>query len=98
MKNLGVISKKSLSLMAYGFGDVQEPRQDSIDLLEKISLHYMVTLLQNTEKVSLKGENKRTKISLEDLMFILRKDKKKLSRMEELLYLDEVFNKIRRFV
>lgn len=38
----------------------------------------------------------RGKFKTEDLLFIMRKDKKKYSRMEELLYMNEELKKARK--
>jgi transcription initiation factor TFIID subunit 13 len=69
--------------MMYGFGDDPNPRQESVDLIEDLVMEYIVQLCQealNTANVS------GSKVKIEDFLFVLRKDEKKLRRAEELLY------------
>ena len=78
--------------MLYAFGDVQVPRQDTADLLEDMTTQYIADMTNKASSVS----KKRGKLRTEDLMFILRKDRKKYARMQELLYMNEELKKARR--
>lgn len=83
---------KEIKIMLYAFGDVQNPRQDTADLLEEIVIQYIADLTSQAHSAC----KKRGKLRTEDLMFCVRKDKKKLSRMQELLYMNEELKKARK--
>ncbi len=83
---------KEIKIMLYAFGDVQNPRQDSADLLEEMVIQYIADLTSQAYSVC----KKRGKLRTEDLMFCVRKDRKKLSRMQELLYMNEELKKARK--
>lgn len=83
---------KEIKIMLYAFGDVQTPRQDTAELLEEMVTQYIADMTLKANLVS----KKRGKLRTEDLMFILRKDKKKYSRMQELLYMNEELKRARK--
>lgn len=78
--------------MLYAFGDVQTPRQDTADLLEEMTAQYIADMAIKANSVS----KRQRKLRTEDLMFILRKDKKKYARMQELLYMNEELKRARK--
>ncbi|KAF7727160.1 Transcription initiation factor TFIID subunit 13 [Apophysomyces ossiformis] len=76
---------KDLKLLMYGFGDVQNPAADSIAVMDDLVIDYIMEMCQKASKVA---EN-RGKVRVEDFKFALRKDRKKLARVEELLFMSE---------
>lgn len=81
-------------LMMYGFGDVRNPRPDSVELLEDMVLEYITDLcLQASQSGSLRPNGK---IKTDDFLFALRKDPAKLSRAQELLVLNDDLIKARK--
>ncbi|KAI8889495.1 TFIID-18kDa-domain-containing protein [Backusella circina FSU 941] len=76
---------KDLKLLMYGFGDVPNPASDSISVMDDLVIDYITEMCQKASKVA---EN-RGKVRVEDFKFVLRKDPKKLARVEELLYMSE---------
>nr|XP_022295272.1 transcription initiation protein SPT3 homolog [Crassostrea virginica] len=65
--------------MMYGFGDVPKPQHDSAVLIEDIVRQQLTSLLLQAADVAT-TRNSRF-IGLEDLLFLLRKDKVKLRRL-----------------
>ncbi|KAI9031850.1 transcription initiation factor IID, 18kD subunit-domain-containing protein [Phycomyces nitens] len=76
---------KDLKLLMYGFGDVQNPAADSIAVMDDLVIDYITEMCLKASKVA---EN-RGKVRVEDFKHILRKDAKKLARVEELIYMSE---------
>ncbi|RUS23358.1 transcription initiation factor IID, 18kD subunit-domain-containing protein [Endogone sp. FLAS-F59071] len=79
------------SLM-YGFGDVQNPSADSMAVLDEMVISFITDMSLQAAKVS----ERRGKVKVEDYKFILRKDAKKLARVEELLYMSEDIRKAKQ--
>lgn len=70
--------------MMHGLGDCRRPLQESAILVEDITQQQMVTLLYKASDVaSMRGAKL---IGVEDILFLMRKDKVKLSRL--LRYMD----------
>ncbi|OIR59090.1 MAG: transcription initiation factor TFIID subunit 13 [Amphiamblys sp. WSBS2006] len=90
-----MLSRESIEQMVYGFGDVSEPREDTVDVVERIAEEYIQALGKHTERTAHLSREKRSRVRVDDVMFVLRNDKRKLARVEELLYLDTVFTKIK---
>ncbi|KAL1935458.1 hypothetical protein VTP01DRAFT_4598 [Rhizomucor pusillus] len=76
---------KDLKLLMYGFGDVPNPAADSISVMDDLVITYISEMCQEAAKVA----ESRGKVRVEDFKYILRKDKKKSGRVEELLYMSE---------
>ena len=82
---------KCLPQMMYGFGDAKEPLLESIDCLESLVFERMAVLVARcVENGTASAANQdKVKISAEDLLFEIRKDKRKHNRCQELLRLNE---------
>ncbi|KAL1916196.1 uncharacterized protein VTP21DRAFT_5813 [Calcarisporiella thermophila] len=76
---------KDLRLLMYGFGDVQNPSRDSVNVLEEMVIEYITDMCLKAAKVA----ERRGKVKVDDFKFVLRKDPKKLARVEELLFMSE---------
>jgi len=83
---------KELKWMLYGFGDVTSPLPESVDLMEDIVIEYISEMTSKAMQVS----TKRNKLLLEDLVFLVRKDKKKFARVKELLHMYDELKKARK--
>ncbi|DBB12530.1 TPA: Transcription initiation factor TFIID subunit 13 [Trebouxia sp. C0006] len=79
--------------MMYGFGDDRTPYKESVDLVEDMVMNYVVDTWQKTLA---SAHSRSTKVSEKDVIFLLRKDKKKYKRARELLYLEDQFNIAKR--
>lgn len=77
--------------MMYGFGDDQNPYTESVDLLENLVLKYINDVTRQAMDVGRTG-----KITVEDIMFLIRKDKRKCNRVEKLLEMNEELKKSRK--
>lgn len=88
------IFKPELKLLMYGFGDVENPDPDSMDLLEQ----YIIEYIQNVSILAYKRSKKRgfNEIKLKDLLFIIKDDKKKFFRVPTLLSFYEEFKKTKK--
>lgn len=76
---------KEVREMMYGFGDVNAPRMDTAEVLHNYLMEYLAILLTKTHSMArMKGKTKT-----EDLMYFLRRDRKKYSRVRTLLVTNE---------
>ncbi|CAD25282.1 TRANSCRIPTION INITIATION FACTOR TFIID [Encephalitozoon cuniculi GB-M1] len=76
---------KDIKVMMYGYGDVVAPRYDTAEALHGYVLDYMSILLTNTHNMAqVKGKTKT-----EDLLYYLKRDRKKYSRVRHLLITNE---------
>ncbi|GJJ72370.1 transcription initiation factor TFIID subunit 13 [Entomortierella parvispora] len=76
---------KELKQLMYGFGDVPNPSNDAVNVLEDMLIEYLTDTCTQAAAVA----EKRGKVNVEDFRFVLRKDAKKRSRVDELLYMNE---------
>lgn len=82
---------KELYPLIYAFGDVPTPRPDTVALVEQLTIDYLTNFLEKAKKLS-----SNNKPRVEEMMFVLRNDDKKLTRIEELLYMNEELKKARK--
>lgn len=76
---------KEVRQMMYGYGDVDAPRPDTADVLHGYLIDYLTILLTKTHNMAkIKGKTKT-----EDLMYFLRRDRRKYSRVKSLLITNE---------
>ncbi|KAH3739130.1 transcription initiation factor TFIID subunit 13-like isoform X2 [Dreissena polymorpha] len=85
------IFSKELRCMMYGFGDDQNPYTESVDLIEDLVIEYITEMTKKAIEVGRPG-----RISVEDIIFLIRKDPKKYSRVKELLTMSEELRKARK--
>lgn len=75
----------------YGFGDDRNPYTESVDLLEDLVLKYIHETTRKAMEVGRTG-----KITVDDVMYLIKKDKRKCSRVEHLLEMNEELKKSRK--
>lgn len=85
------IFSKELRCMMYGFGDDQNPYTESVDLLEDLVIEYISEMTKKAMDIGKSG-----RIIVEDIIFLIRKDPKKYSRVKELLLMSEELRKARK--
>ncbi|XP_052240734.1 transcription initiation factor TFIID subunit 13-like isoform X1 [Dreissena polymorpha] len=90
-KRKKIFSKESVRCMMYGFGDDQNPYTESVDLIEDLVIEYITEMTKKAIEVGRPG-----RISVEDIIFLIRKDPKKYSRVKELLTMSEELRKARK--
>lgn len=75
--------------MMYGFGDDKNPYTESVEVLEELVLMYITDTTRKAAKRS-------SKITVDDIMYLVRKDKRKCNRVKELLVMNEELKKSRK--
>ncbi|XP_074642603.1 transcription initiation factor TFIID subunit 13-like isoform X1 [Tubulanus polymorphus] len=85
------IFSKELRCMMYGFGDDQNPYTETVDVLEDLVIEYISEMTKKAMDVGRPG-----RIQVEDIIFLIRKDAKKYSRVRELLMMNEELRKARK--
>ncbi|KAG0321715.1 hypothetical protein BGZ99_003738 [Dissophora globulifera] len=79
------VFNKELKQLMYGFGDVPNPSNDAVGVLEDMLIEYLTDTCTAAAGIA----DKRGKVNVEDFKFVLRKDAKKRARVDELLYMNE---------
>lgn len=83
---------KEVRMMLYGYGDVSAPRADTTEALHNYLINYLNILLTSTHNMAkIKGKTKT-----EDLMYFLRRDRLKYSRVKSLLITNEELKAARK--
>ncbi|GJN90799.1 hypothetical protein Rhopal_003813-T1 [Rhodotorula paludigena] len=82
---------KDLAPMMYGFGD-DNPAPDSIAVMEELVIEHITDICTQAHRIS----TTRGKIKVDDFRFALRRDPKKLARLDELLFMQEEIARARR--
>jgi len=82
---------KELRCMMFGFGDDQNPYSESVDMLEDLVVEFISEMTKKSMEVGRPG-----RISVEDVIYLIRKDSKKFSRVKELLLMSEALRKARK--
>mmetsp|Transcript_29041 Transcript_29041/g.72908 ORF Transcript_29041/g.72908 Transcript_29041/m.72908 type:complete len:152 (+) Transcript_29041:455-910(+) len=83
-KKRGIFTK-DLRMMMFGFGDVEQPLQQTVDTVEDVLVDYITEFVHQ----AMEQATKVGKVQKEDLLFQVRKDSRKFNRATELLYLEE---------
>ncbi|KAL6184894.1 PREDICTED: transcription initiation factor TFIID subunit 13 [Fragaria vesca subsp. vesca] len=86
------VFQKELQHMMYGFGDDPNPLPESVALMEDIVVEYITDLVHKAQDT---GSN-RGKLSVEDFLYLIRKDSPKLNRCKELLSMNEELKQARK--
>jgi len=82
---------KELRCMMFGFGDDHNPYTESVDMLEDIVLEFIIQMTQQAMEVGRSG-----RVTVEDVLYLVRKDKRKTARVHELLSMNEQLRKARK--
>jgi len=88
--------KLELPAIMYGFGDVCQPRIDSVALLETYVIDFIVDLVEKCSEVA--HERKRERPDINDLKFVIRRDTNKLSRVQYLLSMKRIIDRSRSYI
>merc|ERR1712087_157305 len=78
------ILSKDIHKMMYGFGDSKTPYKESINLIEEIILEFMADVTLSALKTS-----KKNRLTVEDVLFVVKDDMMKSSRIVDLLRMNE---------
>merc|ERR1711884_416963 len=82
---------KELRCMMYGFGDDQNPYTESVDLLEDLVIEFITQMTQRAMEVGRSG-----RVQVEDMLYLVRRDKRKYARVHDLLNMNEELKKARK--
>ncbi|XP_013790137.1 transcription initiation factor TFIID subunit 13-like [Limulus polyphemus] len=82
---------KELRCMMYGFGDDQNPYTETVDLLEDLVIEFITNITHKAMEVGRTG-----RVHVEDIVFLVRKDPRKYSRVKDLLTMNEELKKARK--
>lgn len=82
---------KELRCMMYGFGDDRNPYTETVNLLEDLVLKYI-----NDTTIKAMEVGKPGKITVDDIMYVVKRDQRKHSRVKELLLMNEELKKSRK--
>jgi len=82
---------KEIRCQLYGFGDDPNPYTETVNLVEELVIQYITEVTKAALDFGKPG-----KISLEDLAYVIRNDKRKATRAKELIYLDHEIKKARK--
>lgn len=86
---------KEIRQMMYAFGDHPTPRDDAVDLVEDITISYITDVLLKAIAVNA-ATSANGKLRCEDIVHVIRKDAKKMARVEELLFMNQELQKARK--
>ncbi|XP_021904410.1 transcription initiation factor TFIID subunit 13 [Carica papaya] len=86
------VFQKDLQHMMYGFGDDANPLPETVALVEDIVVEYVTDLAHKAQDIG----SKRGKLSVEDFLYLIRKDLPKLNRCTELLSMQEELKQARK--
>lgn len=75
----------------YGFGDDQNPYTESVDLLEDLVIQYISEITYKAMEIGKSG-----RVTVEDILFLTKKDARKYTRVKELLLMNEELKKARK--
>lgn len=77
-----------------GFGDVENPDPETVELLEQFLIEY----IQNVSVCAFRRSKRKgfNEIQLKDLLYIIRNDKKKFYRVPSLLSFYEILKKTKK--
>ena len=70
--------------MMHGFGDDPNPYSETVDLVEELVVQFITEMTVKAMEVGKSG-----RVHVNDIIFIIRKDPKKYSRVKDLLTMKE---------
>ncbi|KAK6535107.1 Transcription initiation factor TFIID subunit 13 [Orbilia ellipsospora] len=85
---------KDLKVIMYAFGDDVQPFAESVNTLDEIVTEYIIEMCHEAAKSA--SHARRNKIKVDDFKFALRRDSRKLGRVEELLAMTKVIQDARK--
>ena len=77
--------------MMHGFGDDPNPYSETVELVEELVIQFVTEMTLKAMEVGKSG-----RVHVNDIIFIIRKDKKKYSRTKDLLMMKEQIDKAKK--
>ena len=84
---------RDLRYMMYGFGDVRDPNNETVALVEDLMVDFITNVAHQAMECA---ERRGGRFSNEDLLYVIRNDEKKLRRVEELMEMNEYLKEARK--
>jgi len=104
--------KREIGMMMYGYGDVPNPNEEAVEMMEHIMLEYLGSVIDKAlllrgniwadiQSNIDKNQTKKTyrnqrKLKTADIMYAVSSDKLKYSRVEELLFMNDELREARK--
>lgn len=82
---------RELKYMMHGFGDDSNPYSETVDLVEELVVQFITEMTVKAMEVGKSG-----RVHVNDIIFIIRKDPKKYSRVKDLLMMKEQIDKAKK--
>lgn len=82
---------RELKYMMHGFGDDPNPYSETVDLVEELVIQFINEMTVKAMEVGKSG-----RVHVNDIIFIIRKDPKKYSRVKDLLMMKEQIDKAKK--
>lgn len=82
---------RELKYMMHGFGDDPNPYSETVDLVEELVVQFVTEMTTKAMEVGRSG-----RVHVNDIIFIIRKDPKKYSRVRDLLMMKEQIDKAKK--
>lgn len=75
----------------HGFGDDPNPYSETVDLVEELVVQFVTEMTLKAMEVGKTG-----RVNVNDIIFIIRKDRKKYARVKDLLNMKEQIDKAKK--
>jgi transcription initiation factor TFIID subunit 13 len=79
--------------LLYAYGDDPSPLPETVKVLDEILTDYIVEMCHTAAHLA--SHSRRNKVKVDDFKFALRRDPKKLGRVQELLHMTQVIRRAR---
>ena len=100
---------KDLPNLMYGHGDSREPIKESVELLEDMAVEYVTDIVHKAMSLVHKrttaaaggpssSKTKNEQLTLDDLLYVLRHDPRKYSRVREIVAMQDTIRAARKVV
>jgi transcription initiation factor TFIID subunit 13 len=73
--------KDDLKTLMFAFGDVKNPNEETIEILEEYLLYFLNTMVQKCINRKYRREGNSAKLSKEDLLYVIKNDPKWMARI-----------------
>lgn len=77
--------------LLFAFGDVENPKDSTAELLEEIVIEYIENLLVKAYKRSMRKDSTSSKVSKHDILYFLKDDPKNYMKSVRMLALSKKF-------
>jgi len=79
-------------LVVVFFRDVRKPLPDSVDLLEEIVIEFITEMTKKAMQIG----SKRGRLHVDDIVLLIRRDRKKFERVKELFAMHKEIKRMKK--